>query len=58
MLKITKLNQFYGQSHTLWDLSLEVKKGECLCVMGRNGVGKTTLMDTIMGQHPVASGTI
>lgn len=58
MLKITKLNQFYGQSHTLWDLSLEVKKGECLCVMGRNGVGKTTLMDTIMGQHPIASGTI
>ncbi|MGN0916374.1 MAG: urea ABC transporter ATP-binding subunit UrtE [Succinivibrio sp.] len=58
MLKITNLNQFYGQSHTLWDISLEVKKGECLCVMGRNGVGKTTLMDTIMGQHKIASGTI
>ncbi|MDY5993648.1 MAG: ATP-binding cassette domain-containing protein, partial [Succinivibrio sp.] len=50
MLKLTNLNQFYGQSHTLWDISLEVQKGECLCVMGRNGVGKTTLMDTIMGQ--------
>ena len=58
MLKLTNLNQFYGQSHTLWDISLEVQKGECLCVMGRNGVGKTTLMDTIMGQHSIESGTI
>lgn len=58
MLKLTSLNQFYGQSHTLWDISLEVQKGECLCVMGRNGVGKTTLMDTIMGQHRIESGTI
>ena len=58
MLKLTKLNQFYGQSHTLWDISLEVQKGDCLCVMGRNGVGKTTLMDTIMGQHKIESGSI
>ena len=58
MLDIKNLNQFYGQSHTLWDLSLHVNKGECLCVMGRNGVGKTTLMDTIMGQNPLASGSI
>lgn len=58
MLEITNLNQFYGQSHTIWDLNLSVAKGECLCVMGRNGVGKTTLMDTIMGQHKIASGTI
>lgn len=58
MLDIKNLNQFYGQSHTLWDLSLHVNKGECLCVMGRNGVGKTTLMDTIMGQHQLASGSI
>lgn len=58
MLKLTNLNQFYGQSHTLCDISLEVQKGECLCVMGRNGVGKTTLMDTIMGQHRIESGNI
>ena len=58
MLKLKNLNQFYGQSHTLWDISLEVQKGECLCVMGRNGVGKTTLMDTIMGQHRIESGNI
>ena len=58
MLENTNLTQFYGQSHTIWDLNLSVAKGECLCVMGRNGVGKTTLMDTIMGQHKIASGTI
>jgi len=49
MLKINKINQYYGQSHTLWDLTLDIKKGQCTCVMGRNGVGKTTLMQTIMG---------
>ncbi|MGN1392513.1 MAG: urea ABC transporter ATP-binding subunit UrtE [Succinivibrionaceae bacterium] len=58
MLDIKNLNQFYGQTHTLWDISFHVNKGECLCVMGRNGVGKTTLMDTIMGQHHISSGTI
>lgn len=58
MLKIENLNQYYGQSHTLWDLNLNVSKGECLCIMGRNGVGKTTLMDTIMGQHKIESGKI
>ena len=49
MLSIRGLNQFYGQSHTLWDLDLEVSEGTCLCLMGRNGVGKTTLLDCIMG---------
>ena len=58
MLKIDGVNQFYGQSHTLWDLSLELDKGECLCLMGRNGVGKTTLLNTLMGQLPLKSGQI
>ena len=58
MLKIDAVNQFYGQSHTLWDLSLELDKGECLCLMGRNGVGKTTLLNTMMGQLPLKSGQI
>lgn len=58
MLKIDGLNQFYGQSHTLWDLSLEVHAGECLCLMGRNGVGKTTLLNAIMGQLPLRSGSV
>lgn len=58
MLKIDAINQFYGQSHTLWDLSLELRQGECLCLMGRNGVGKTTLLNTLMGQLPLKSGQI
>lgn len=58
MLKIDAINQFYGQSHTLWDLSLELQQGECLCLMGRNGVGKTTLLNALMGQLPLTSGQI
>ncbi len=58
MLTLTGINQFYGQSHTLWDLDLALAAGECLCLMGRNGVGKTTLLNVIMGQLPVKSGSI
>jgi len=58
MLNINQLNQFYGESHTLWDINLEVKKGSCTCLMGRNGVGKSTLLKTVMGLLPAASGTI
>ncbi len=58
MLSVDKLNQYYGESHTLWDLDLEVPAGQCTCVMGRNGVGKTTLMKAIMGEVAVASGSI
>ncbi|MEP5174096.1 ATP-binding cassette domain-containing protein, partial [Marinobacter alexandrii] len=53
MLKVDKLNQYYGESHTLWDLELDVPQGQCTCVMGRNGVGKTTLMKCIMGEESV-----
>ncbi|MGZ8225461.1 MAG: urea ABC transporter ATP-binding subunit UrtE [Methylococcaceae bacterium] len=58
MLKIEGLNQFYKQSHTLWDIDLEIPQGACLCLMGRNGVGKTTLLQCIMGLLPIASGSI
>ena len=58
MLKLNNVNQYYGESHTLWDVDLDMKKGECLCVMGRNGVGKTTLLKTIMGLLPVQGGSI
>lgn len=58
MLKIDKLNQYYGESHTLWDLELDVPQGQCTCVMGRNGVGKTTLMKCIMGEENVKSGSL
>jgi len=58
MLRVSKLNQFYGESHTLWDLELKVREGQCTCLMGRNGVGKTTLLSCIMGLLPVDSGRI
>jgi urea transport system ATP-binding protein len=58
VLTISQLNQYYGESHTLWDLDLQVPAGRCTCVMGRNGVGKTTLMQCIMGLLPMRSGEL
>lgn len=58
MLKIKKLNQFYGESHTLWDLTVDIEKGACTVLMGRNGVGKTTLLQCVMGLLPIKSGSI
>ena len=58
MLKVQKLNQFYGESHTLWDVNLNVLPGTCTCLMGRNGVGKTTLLKAVMGLLPLSSGSI
>ncbi len=58
MLRTEKVNQFYGGSHTLWDVDLDVPAGGCVCLMGRNGVGKTTLLKVIMGLLPAASGKI
>lgn len=58
LLSVHGLNQFYGESHTLWNLDLTVPKGQCTCIMGRNGVGKTTLLQCIMGLLPVRSGSI
>jgi len=58
MLNVEKLNQFYGESHTLWDLDLDAPEGKVTCLMGRNGVGKTTLLQCIMGLLPVRDGAI
>ncbi len=58
MLQVDQLNQFYGSSHTLRGISLSVNKGECLTLLGRNGVGKTTLLKCMMGVLPVASGSV
>jgi urea transport system ATP-binding protein len=58
MLQVESLNQYYGQSHTLWDLDMEAPEGKCTVIMGRNGVGKTTLLQAIMGLLPVRSGRI
>jgi urea transport system ATP-binding protein len=56
MLHIEQVNQYYGSSHTLWDIDLDVARGGCTCLMGRNGVGKTTLLNCIMGLLPLRSG--
>jgi urea transport system ATP-binding protein len=58
MLSIQQLNQFYGESHTLWDVDLEIAEGTCTCLLGRNGMGKTTLLKSLMGLIPIKSGKI
>jgi urea transport system ATP-binding protein len=58
VLEVSGVNQFYGSSHTLWDATLSVPEGGCVCLMGRNGVGKTTLLKVIMGLLPATSGSV
>jgi len=58
VLRVNALNQFYGGSHTLWDVDLDVPTGSRTCLMGRNGMGKTTLLKCIMGLLPATSGRI
>jgi urea transport system ATP-binding protein len=57
-IAVTGLNQSYGGSHTLWDVDLAVPAGSRTCLMGRNGMGKTTLLKCIMGLLPATSGVI
>jgi len=58
VLKVSELNQYYGGSHILRGLSFEARPGEVTCLLGRNGVGKTTLLKCLMGLIPAKSGTI
>ncbi|EFL52400.1 urea ABC transporter, ATP-binding protein UrtE [Solidesulfovibrio fructosivorans JJ]] len=58
MLRIEKLSQAYGGSQILWDVDLTLEPGDCVCLMGRNGVGKTTLLKALMGLLPLRSGKI
>ena len=58
MLKIENINTYYWTSHVLWDLSLEIPKGKIVSLLGRNGMGKTTLMRSIVGLTPPKDGTI
>ena len=58
MLKVEGLNQYYGGSHILRDLSFEARPGEVTVILGRNGVGKTTLMKSLMGVVPIRTGRI
>ncbi len=58
MLAVNSVNQFYGESHILWDVDLTLTPGSCTCLMGRNGVGKSTLLKSVMGLLPIRSGRI
>ncbi len=58
MINIHQVNQKYGGTQILWDLNLDIPEGEVTCIMGRNGVGKTTLLKCLMGLLPIASGDI
>ena len=58
MLTISNLNQYYGGSHILRDLSFDVPDGKVTCLLGRNGVGKTTLLRTLMGVIPAKTGSV
>lgn len=58
MLEVQSVNQFYGGSHILRDVSLQAPIGQCSVVLGRNGVGKTTLLKCLMGILPIQSGRI
>ena len=58
MLEVSSINQFYGGSHILRDVSLRASAGQVTVVLGRNGVGKSTLLKSIMGLVPIQSGSI
>jgi urea transport system ATP-binding protein len=58
LLAIRNVNQFYGGSHILRDVSLDVYQGKITTLLGRNGVGKTTLLKALMGLVPIRSGEI
>ncbi len=58
MLKVRDINQYYGGSHILRDVSLDVPPGAITVLLGRNGVGKTTLMKSLMGLVPIKTGAI
>lgn len=58
MLQVERINQYYGGSHILRDLSLEAPLGAVTVILGRNGVGKTTLLKSLMGLVPIKTGAI
>ena len=58
MLKVDNISLYYGAAQALRGVSISAEPGKVTCVLGRNGVGKTSLLDALMGQHPVSSGSI
>ena len=58
MLSLRSINQFYGQNHILWDVDLDLQPGTCTGIIGQPGMGKTTLVNCIMGHLPINSGSM
>src|SRR5579862_960516 len=58
MLKVDNINLFYGAAQALRGVSIAAEPGKVTCVLGRNGVGKTSLLRALVGQYPIASGAI
>jgi len=58
MLKVEHINTYYWQSHVLWDVSLEVPHGSIVAILGRNGMGKTTIIRSITGLTPPRDGAV
>lgn len=58
MLECRGINTFYGPAHVLFDVNIEVAEGQMICLIGRNGVGKSTTLKSIMGLAPISSGSI
>jgi len=58
MLSASNIDLYYGASQALSDVSLEAKTGQISCILGRNGVGKSSLMQAVTGRHPVKSGKV
>jgi urea transport system ATP-binding protein len=58
LMNLRSVSAAYGKGQVLWDIAFDLKAGDAITVLGRNGVGKTTLMKTIMGQLPVSGGYI
>jgi len=58
MISIKKVNQHYGGTQILWDLDLDIEPGSRTCIMGRNGVGKSTLLQCMMGLQSITNGEI
>src|SRR5690242_21416779 len=58
MLEVKDINLYYGAAQALRGVSLKAEPGKVTCVLGRNGVGKTSLLRSLVGQYPIASGSI
>src|SRR5438045_7399701 len=58
MLRVDNINLYYGAAQALRGVSISAEPGKVTCVLGRNGVGKTSLLRSLVGQYPIASGSI